>query len=90
MSQPFPGRRAAAWRRAKRGLLRLAACLFAAIVVTWASAAAAQEPSANVRLLAAARSGDSADMARALAHVLTDRANIALLTNHSTGAQLSD
>jgi ankyrin repeat protein len=51
-----------------------AACLWAAAMVALLPAAAAQEPSVNVRLLAAARAGDQAGVARALADGATPNA----------------
>ena len=54
-------------RRARPRARWFAAWLCAAAVAGWAPAAVSQEPSANLRLLAAVRAGDTGGMARALA-----------------------
>jgi ankyrin repeat protein len=72
MSQPSPGRRAR--RHATPGVRGLAAFLLAAVVVALAPGTAAQEPSANASLVAAAQAGDPAGMARALAAGATPNA----------------
>ena len=97
MRPPFPSRRGA--QRSHRaqgsspGVRRLAAWLCATVALTLCAGLAAQEPSANASLVAAARAGDGAAMARALAAGATPNARnrlgeSALLLRSRTGGPI--
>lgn len=73
-ARPRPSARCRAAIRALPGARLVAACLCATTMVGWLPAAAAQEQSANVRLVAAARAGDQPGVARALADGATPNA----------------